>query len=185
MKCVKGLYIDGVDQHTLAIPLDDVTSGCARMWRRLQVPALTQARTRTRTRTRTLARTRTRTLARTLTLTRCSARSCTARSTCAACRPACPPRPSSPTSSSPLRPSYSASTLWPRPRRRRAEARARLRPPVCSSARAHCREAGPALQAYTDCCHVCAPTVSDKVTVWFIRMNQSMKVLRMTYISFP
>ena len=65
MKCVKGLYIDGVDQHTLAIPLDDVTSGCARMWRRLQVPALTQARTRTRTRTRTLARTRTRTLART------------------------------------------------------------------------------------------------------------------------
>ena len=36
MKCVKGLYIDGVDKHTLAIPLDDVTSGCARMWRRLQ-----------------------------------------------------------------------------------------------------------------------------------------------------
>ena len=36
MKCVKGLYIDGVAKHTLAIPLDDVTSGCARMWRRLQ-----------------------------------------------------------------------------------------------------------------------------------------------------
>ena len=55
MKCVKGLYIDGVDKHTLAIPLDDVTSGCARMWRRLQVPALTQARARTQTRTRTLS----------------------------------------------------------------------------------------------------------------------------------
>lgn len=36
MTCVKGLYVDGVDQHTLAIPLDDVTRGCADSWRRLQ-----------------------------------------------------------------------------------------------------------------------------------------------------
>ena len=36
MQRVKGLYVDGVDKHTLAIPLDDVTRGCADMWRRLQ-----------------------------------------------------------------------------------------------------------------------------------------------------
>ena len=36
MECVKGLYVDGVDKHTLAIPLDEVTRGCANMWRRLQ-----------------------------------------------------------------------------------------------------------------------------------------------------
>ena len=33
---VKGLYVDGVDKDTLAIPLDGVTRECADMWRKLQ-----------------------------------------------------------------------------------------------------------------------------------------------------
>ena len=36
MQRVKGLFVDGVDKDTLAIPLDGVTRECADMWRRLQ-----------------------------------------------------------------------------------------------------------------------------------------------------
>ena len=36
MQRVKGLYVDGVDKDTLAIPLDGITRECADMWRKLQ-----------------------------------------------------------------------------------------------------------------------------------------------------
>jgi len=36
MQRVKGLYTEGVDKDTLAIPLDGITHECADMWRRLQ-----------------------------------------------------------------------------------------------------------------------------------------------------